>query len=208
MHRAMGWPAPTEAELRHIAHGAELLSDILVADLGYGWPDDSPEARFANGLSVEVINAWNSYRRKRDAYGQSNFNPVGRKPVRRDKVQPSLDKPFTMTKPLCIVARSPKKAYPLDKLEDWKLVPRDVLSPCDVGISAECHKSFALITLSLKRGEFVTVHQVCNACYRWPFAYSSEAIELFRDILVEHHVEPTNGDRRAQLVLAADAGVL
>jgi hypothetical protein len=171
VHRAMGWHEPTEAELRHIAHGA-------------------------------------SYRRKRDAYGQSNFNPIGRKPVRRDKLQPLLDNPFTMVKPLCIVARSPKRAYPLDDLEDWRFAPRDVLGPCDVGISAECHKSCALATVSLKRGEFVTVHRVCNACYRWPFAYDTEVVEMFSHILAGHHVEPTNIDRKAQLLLAADTGVL
>src|ERR1700752_4669820 len=64
----------TEQDLRHAEHGAELISDILVADFGSGWPDESPAHRIADGLSVEVINAWNSYRRKRDAYGQSNFN--------------------------------------------------------------------------------------------------------------------------------------
>jgi hypothetical protein len=119
-----------------------------------------------------------------------------------------MDNPFSMTRPLCIVARSPKKAYPLDKLEDWRAAPRDVLGPCDVGISADCHKAYALITLSLQRGEFITVHKVCNACYRWPFAYSAEAVEMFRDILVEHHVEPTNADRKAQLLDTADTGVL
>jgi hypothetical protein len=206
-NRAAGYEL-TEHELRHAEHGGELLSDILVADLGSGWPDESPEARIANGLSVEVVNAWNSYRRKREAYGQSSFNPIGRKPVRRDQLQPSLDKPFTMVKPLCIVARNPRKAYPLDQLEDWRAVPRDVLGPCDVNISGECHKSCALKTVSLKRGEFVTVHQVCSSCYRWPFAYSSEAVEMFSHILAGHHVEPTNVDRRAQLVLAADTGVL
>lgn len=198
----------TEQDLRHAEHGAELLSDILVADLGSGWPDESPAHRIADGLSVEVINAWNSYRRRRDSYGQSNFNPIGRKPVRRDKLQPSLDNPFSMTKPLCIVARSPKKAYPLDQLEDWKAVPRDVLGPCDVNISAECHTSCALTTVPLKRGEFVTVHRVCKSCYRWPYAFSTEAVEMFSHILVGHHIEPTNSDRRAQLLLAADTGVL
>lgn len=198
----------TEQELRHAEHGAQLLSDILVCDFGCTWPDESPEVRIASGLSVETINAWNSYRRKRDAYGVTGFNSIGRKPVRRDNRQPSLDNPFSMTKPLCIVARNPKKAYPLDQLEDWKAVPRDVLGPCDVNISAECHKSCALTTVPLKRGEFVTVHRVCKACYRWPYACSAEAVDMFSHILGGDHIEPTNSDRMAQLLLAADTGVL
>lgn len=208
--RASGRPAPTERELRHINHGAQLLCEILVADFGACWPDGTRQHRIASGLSVEAITAWNTYRHKRESQGSKEFNPIGRKPVRRNNHQPSLDDPFTMTRPLCIVAQRPQKAYPLDRLDDWRSTFSRrfaIESGCDVRISARCHKTAALTTLPLKRGEFVTVHKVCKACLRWPFAYSAQAVQEFREILFDHDIEPTDEARRAVLLELAERGV-
>jgi hypothetical protein len=206
--RATGRPALTPAELRHINHGAELLSDLLAVEWDSGWPNQA----IADGMAVEAINAWNSYRRKRDGHGARRYNPIGRKPVRRDRNQPSLDDPFSMIKVLCIVAHLPQKAYPLDDIIDWKLVfPGKIWWPfygCDARTARRCHKSFALSRVAFKRGEFMTVHNVCEPCYRWMYAHTTELVDRYRDHLPEHHIEPTAEVRQTQLIRLAERGVL
>ena len=221
--RAVGLPELSEEELRHANHGAEMLTDVFFQDQGLNWPYnssyDSLERRIGEGLAVETINAWNAYRRKREALGDTNFKSLGPMPTthsvevwKQRRSISDLDNPFRKPSLLCIMAADPRKAYPLDRFEDWPLVPRDVVGRCDIRISAKCRKDTALTLTPIVRGEFVTAHWTCGACSRWPFAYSAEQVSYARTCewltMEDYSVEPTNEDRKAQLLGIADAGVI